>query len=222
MFCPNCGNDCADAMFCSECGSAVFLTEDTDKPAPPMGRYEGIDGYIELSFYTLTIHKEILGITVEHVMPYHDIADVVFRQASTSGNGYLVIREKEASYLPVENELDASCDERTIIFGKKKNSPFCKLNTYLHDLLEDGAVRECATKNAESTRTQDIADRGRILCPKCGSDRCYVRPYDTIRLNKYDSCLLIKLLAMGVALHYFFQGRKRVYVCKKCGYQWSK
>ena len=222
MFCPNCGNDCTDEEFCPACGQNLLSAEDIDILAPPIGKYDGIDGYIELSFYTLTIHKEILGTTVEHVMFYRDIADVTFHQASNTECGYLAIRETEDLQMPVKTELDAACDKKTVIFSWKMNTEFCRLNSYLQDLFDGEVVGECATKNAESMQSQNTSNQDGIFCPKCRSGRCYVRPYDMMRLNKYDSCLLIKMLAAWVALYYCSQRKKRVYVCKKCGYQWSK
>ena len=225
MFCPNCGNDCADAMFCSECEQTLPCTETPHAagiPDPPMGRYDGVDGFIELSYYTLTIHKEILEKTVEHVMSYRDIADVVFRQASTNENGYVLISESEDLRVPIENALDAMCDEKAIVFERGRNDGFCRLNVYLQKCLASNVERESTAENVGYKQMQNAANRGKMFCPKCKSDKYYVRPHSMFRLNKYNSNLPIKLFAACAALYYGLQRKKGEYVCRKCGYQWSK
>ena len=135
MFCPNCGNDCADAMFCSECGSAVFLTEDADKPVLSMGRYEGIDGYIELSYYTVKIHKSNGTTPTESILVYDDITDISYQEPSNVGIGYLAIRHVDQSGKPVRSEEDAACDEAALLFTEEQSSVFKDIYVCLRSFL---------------------------------------------------------------------------------------
>lgn len=222
MFCPNCGNDCVDEKFCPACGQALSPAEEIDTgdfPESLMGRYDGIDGYIELSFYTLTIHKEILGTTVEHVMFYRDITDVVFRQASTSENGYLVIREKEDTYWPVENELDASCDVKTLVFGGEMNSAFGRVYDYLILAID---LEQSSDKNAHPV----LSKRENIRCPGCQSEKYVVRGrlFDPERFYGprviYTKSSWVMLLGSVLEFCRVILARKKICECLACGRRW--
>ena len=230
MFCPNCGKASADEKFCSNCGQEISPVEEiaaVDFPEPPIGRYEGIDGYIDLSFFTLTIHKEILGNSVEHTVAYHDIADVVFHKASDEGKGFLAIRERKESYLPVENELDASCDEKTLVFSKKDNREFGEIFMYLQTARDNSADANLKREGAQSLQSRSNENNQGVVCPKCKSDMyrtCYIyphHPYQHCRVNNIDSCVLLKIVALVVEIYSFLQRRRVAYVCQKCGFKWT-
>ena len=160
MFCPNCGKDCGNGKFCAECGQRIDLSDNieaTGMMKPPIGRYEGVDGYIDLSFYTLTIHKKILSQTMESVLSLGDVKDVVFCQATDYESGYLAIRGK-TDFLPMpETEWDAVVDEAALTFDKETNNIFYTLYRFLNQ--QKNAVQEWDEKQKET----------KTYCPKCKS-----------------------------------------------------
>ena len=123
MFCPNCGNECMDENICPHCGQELHTFKDNitnDKLDALVGRYEGIDGYIDLSYFTITIHKVLLSKHFEHTIPFHDLADVAFQPASATVDGYLSFREHTDSTTRVETDWDAGLDEKSIMFNAEK------------------------------------------------------------------------------------------------------
>ena len=161
MFCPKCGRDCGDAKFCPDCGQE--LSAEQTAIEPPVGRYEAVDGYIDVSYYTMTIHKEIDSQEVDHVIDYRHIVEVGFSLAKGGVNGYLSIREETDQLLPVENEWDAVCDEKTLRFETYKNQGFCILYTFLN---------HCKTiAQAQIKEKREM----RFCCPKCKSRNISVR-----------------------------------------------
>lgn len=154
MFCPNCGKDCGEAKFCSVCGQELSVEQTISQP--PVGRYEAVDGYIDVSDYTMTIHKVIGTQSVESVIDYNDITDVIFREAHTS-NGFLAIREEKDRLPPIKDEWDAVCDEKTSLFGVGEDQEFHTLYTFLNHCK--------AITQARIRKRMEM----RRYCPKCKS-----------------------------------------------------
>ena len=223
MVCPNCGKASADEKFCSNCGQEISPVEEiaaVDFPEPPIGRYEGIDGYIDLSFCTLTIRKEILGKTVEHAISFDDVTDVIFHQASDKEMGYLAIREKKGSYLPIESELDASCDEKALVFGGEMNDAFSRV---YHYLVLNARLNRSADKSARPA----ISGQRKIRCPKCSSETCHycgllgdTPGFYGQRGVVYVRSSLIMFLRSILYLCRVILARKKVYECLDCGHSW--
>ena len=160
MFCPNCGRDCADANFCPNCGQKI-ISSNSDVPKniqePPIGLYKGNDGYVEVSFQTLTVYKELPFKTVEKLMSFRDIKDVRFQQANETENGFLAIREMN-DCLPVsETEWDAVVDEAALTFDVHKNEQFLNVYAFLSYCKEVVQTKTRLTREVRNT------------CPKCKS-----------------------------------------------------
>lgn len=141
MFCPNCGKDCGDAKFCSECGQALRSTNevaamDAKIPEPPVGRYEGTFGYVELGQKAVTIHKKILFKTVEREIPYQDLVNIAYQKATGLGTGFLAIREKKDRLLPIATSQNAASDETALCFGSTANDAFYGIYQYLMNFVE--------------------------------------------------------------------------------------
>ena len=88
LFCPNCGKDCGDAKFCSECGQALRSTNevaamDAKIPEPPVGIYENHDrDYVEMDATSITFCRNpFLGKTTKRTIRYDQIEAVSFAQA---------------------------------------------------------------------------------------------------------------------------------------------
>ncbi len=73
MFCPNCGTDCGEAKFCSECGTKLHRPNETNCTTRsdgadatesavnldiPVGKYDGTFGYVELRDADVFLHKK--------------------------------------------------------------------------------------------------------------------------------------------------------------------
>ena len=226
MFCPNCGKDCADSKFCSECGHALFPVDgiDATDTSLVMGKYDGVDGHIELSYYTVTICKKILSDTVEHVMFYHDLAYVEFHQATDTENGYLAIREKTEHLPSIETELDAECDEKTLVFGKVMNNEFQKIYACLKSVLNAAVEKVLDAENPNSVTTEVASNKTGAFCPKCNSKKVYVYPggpHRQITRPRGDT-LMLALTRCVVYLYYAWQKKQKRYICLNCKYQWTK
>lgn len=160
MLCPNCGNNCADANFCSNCGKKTTLTDwfvSVNINKPPIGRYEGLDGYIELSFCTVTFHKEMPTQTTERIMSFRDIQDVKYHQSTEQERGFFAVREIN-DRLPVsQTEWDALVDETALLLGENTHEKFLELFAFLSWCKEAVQAREKITRDARS------------ICPKCKS-----------------------------------------------------
>ena len=207
MFCPNCGKDCEDSKFCPECGQKLSVEQTIMEP--PVGRYEAVDGYMDVSYHTMTIHKETDSQTAEYIIDYTDIMDVTFCCASNAANGYLAIREITDQLPPVEDEWDAVCDEKTLCFGTDRNQAFSRLHAFLN---------HCKTASQARLEEERAA---RICCPKCKSNRYYVceRSYHRPFVRGKSIVLAIMMCIMYLC-HRF--GAKRVeYVCLECGHRWN-
>ena len=160
MFCVNCGNDCADVNFCPNCGQKI-IAKDRIAPIsiskPPIGRYKGNDGYVELSFHTLTIHKELPSQTTEKLISFKDVKDVRYQRAKAERSGFLAIREMTDSLPVSETEWDAVVDETALTFNEHKNEQFLKLFIFLY---------QCKEIVQEKIR---IVREVKSVCPKCKS-----------------------------------------------------
>lgn len=211
MFCPICGTDCKDAPICPNCEWVLSEeTADIDVLEPPIGRYEGIDGYLDVGYFDMVIHKRIHERTVEREIAYRDIVDVVFQHASSTESGYLGIRDKDALLPAVETELDAVCDDTSLIFDEKMDDAFYCAYTYLiqitHGFMPKGKKRPVL---------------GKICCPRCKASRYTVYRRSLHRPYGRSKSLLLALLYGGLYLYALFSRKMTEYLCLECGYRWT-
>ena len=179
MFCPNCGNNCGTDRFCSACGQELF-----DKQVafePPVGTYEAKDGYLDVSYYTMTICKELPDQTLEKLMSFADVKDVRFRRATQSERGYLAIREKN-DYLPMpETQWDAVVDGTALTFEEDKNEMFSMVFAFLDRCK---VVVQAKIKMARDVKS---------VCPRCKSrnirNRCVTVPVAHCIMDEYICCV---------------------------------
>lgn len=133
MVCPICGADCKDAKICPNCEwNLAEKAVDTNIAEPPIGRYEGIDGYMDVGYHTITIHKQMHEHIVEREIAHGDIVDVVFQNATDMESGFLGVRDKNDPLPSVESELDAVSDETALIFDEKNGQEFHDVYVYLN------------------------------------------------------------------------------------------
>ena len=220
MFCPNCGKDCGNGKFCTECGQRIDLSDDIEATGimeTPIGRYEGTDGYIELSFYTMTIHKEIFSQVVERTISYDNLLDVAFQQAIGDGFGYLAVREITDKLPLVKTEMDAAVCETALIFDSKMNRGFCKAYSYLKQCVGDGATKSC---EAQAVRS-DTKTSTEIYCAKCNSNRVVAHVKSYYRPYVRGKSVVLALVMCFLYLYYRFFVKKVEYVCLDCGNRWT-
>ena len=183
MFCPNCGKDCKNDSYCSVCEmelEVLALSMNQAISYPPVGQYKASDGYLDISFYTLTINKQIFSQTIEHVIAYRDIEDIALKLASNVENGYLAILER-GDVIPLATmELDAICNETALVFDVSQNSIFYEIYMFLDQYI--------TLNQKQSSKYKDK----KKYCPQCGSRHIRFRrmhvPVTVCMMNKYD-CL---------------------------------
>lgn len=149
MFCPNCGNNCGDANFCPECGrklrtNAEVPTTEVKKVEPPIGKYEGTFGYVEMGVEYLTVHKMILFRTVERKIAYQDIVNVAYKKAVGLGSGYLAIRERKDRLRPIATSQNAASDETALCFGANTSDVFYSIYRHLETFVDPNSVESLA------------------------------------------------------------------------------
>ena len=183
MFCPNCGNDCGSDSYCSVCEKELEIL------ALPMnhaishslfGQYKTSDGYLDISYYTLTINKQFFSQTTEHVIAYGDIEDIAFKLASDVEDGYLALHERDNVIPLATTALDAMCNETALVFDVSQNSVFYELYMVLDQYIMLRQKQRAKCKNEKK------------YCPQCGSRNIRFRlmhvPVTVCMTNKYD-CL---------------------------------
>lgn len=175
MFCPNCGNNCGDANFCSECGqdlrevklgeiqnfavteSMRAKTSEVEKadapgfamPNPPIGRYENLDReYIELDESSVTFYKKpILMKATKRTIPYGSVKAVAYMEGvKFRTGGFLSIQEQGNSENLKTTVQDAVTDERSISFSWKENADFLKVYEFLKNYADKAIKNHQAEK----------------------------------------------------------------------------
>lgn len=219
MFCPNCGNNCDDANFCPNCGQKM-ISSDSDVPVnvqePPIGRYEGVDGYMDISYYTLTIHKDIEHKTIETVIDYRNISKIIFSPAEGYSNGYLAVREKAETSPLVHDEWDAVCNEKALVFNKEMNGNIQRAWEYLQQFsLKIGTTDE-EEKGCGHNRSAEL-----ICCPHCQSSKYFVHEKQRRRvfMSGKSPVLALWMIVLYICEKCF--AKRTEYVCLDCGYTWE-
>ncbi len=138
MFCPNCGNDCGDAKFCSECGTKldvqVSAPIDSPKKTVPQSIYQPaiING------------QEV------------DLFKVVCK--------YGVSKERAYSYL--KRKFGVSKEQAKELLAPYY-TPMDANKTTTKKLFAE-ATEEFAGKNADGMkRKSELEASGQVYCPKC-------------------------------------------------------
>jgi len=216
MFCPNCGKDCGEANFCSVCGQELSVEQTISEP--PVGRYEAVDGYIDVSYYTMTIHKVVGTQSVETVIDYNDITDVIFREAHTS-NGFLAIREEKDKLPPIKDEWDAACDEKTLVIEEGMNSAFHDVYMYLRQCSHVSAKK---ADQAQISAPNNSGFEKELCCPQCGSRKYFVHEHPYRHRFMHGKSLALAIMMCVLYFCYQFSSRRFEFVCLDCGHKWKK
>ena len=116
MFCPNCGKDCKDAKFCSECGTRLIVGVPIEFAEPetyeiPMGVYLGFESHIELCKESLIIHNERHTTEIR----YTELTAVRFIPKTKIGTGFFAVRYEGNKHLPLPETLTEALSDETSI-----------------------------------------------------------------------------------------------------------
>lgn len=122
MFCPNCGNNCGDAKFCSNCGTALkagpvhSVKMEEGNFDFPYGSYRGFVSSLTLYDTYLEITRRPMLKKFTTKIPYSQLVAVQFhRQVDIKNNSaYLIVRGEENKHIPIPNEAEL-WNEKTMI-----------------------------------------------------------------------------------------------------------
>ena len=175
---------------------------------PPVGRYQGADGFLELSYETVTVCKENLPQPVESVLAYGEIDSMVFREATEECLGYLAVRDVSSDSPPVKTESDAAACETAILFDIAMNGPFREAYAYL-----EKNIPPAGKKAPRRPKPREIC------CPRCGSKRYQIHRFSRF-ISPYNKHSLTRLICRILILYsiIFLEGKKLE--CQNCGYCW--
>lgn len=166
MFCPDCGNDCGTARFCSACGREMLPENSSLTPEKLLGTYQGLDGYIVLDSCSVTVYKESPSGIKETTLVHGDIVDVIFSKADGLQLGYLAIQDRSHDS-SIESESDAAGDDLAILFAEDANGVFTEIFRNLNQIS-----RKYARENRGANKWKPLVIRNHSACPRCGSTRC--------------------------------------------------
>lgn len=116
MFCPNCGNNCRDSKFCSNCGAALnCVVVQPAKPVElnnfpcdiPYGKYVACKSSLTLNKSSLVIERRPLFKKHTTTIPYSEITAVQFHRQEKIGGliEFLTIRSEGTTELPLGDDL---------------------------------------------------------------------------------------------------------------------
>ena len=126
MFCPNCGRDCGEAKFCSECGQNIY-------PKPPFAEKSVLRGDLVFG------EQEVILITrlprvqeATYVFPYDQIFDTTFVPATRWFTGFLCIRDWKNRFIALpERQGQKNCMDSMIWFEERDNVTFYRAYEFL-------------------------------------------------------------------------------------------
>lgn len=148
MFCPNCGNNCGDARFCTACGTQLrdikVQEQQADKSAtnaacdhatvnqkkregstqiPTSGGYLGVSGSLVLFDSSLSVCVNSLFKKTRTQIPYNQLTTVIYaRPQKQHANGVLLLRGESNKNIPIPKNLIG--DKSAISFSQEQDTLF--------------------------------------------------------------------------------------------------
>lgn len=179
MECPICGTDCKDAVICPNCEWELSAkTANVIIPEPPIGRYEGINGNIEIWSHTLIIRRTSDGNAMERQIAYSDIVEINCIPVSGDEYGYFEIGVEGDEVDFSSKQTGTMRDVVVLRFNAQSESRFIKLYEFLEYISEANTIRI----------SKELSEGKR--CPRCSSKNVqhrymYVPIYVSIK-NAYE------------------------------------
>lgn len=182
MFCPNCGNDCADANFCSNCGvqlkqnrphlsieakpaCALPTRTNTQKGStdiPTDQGYLGSSGCVLLNDSSVTV---VGSLNKRTVIPYGQLSAVIYlRPASIWRGGVLLFRGGENKEAPIPATKDLAIDNASVRFAQDQDTIFYHIFQLLKAVAPSSARFEMILPEVKIKKLDEIA---------CGIDTEY-------------------------------------------------
>lgn len=139
MFCPNCGNDCADAKFCASCGTKLDFDgtgrpfADCDCFTLPEGIFKGFGSYIKLEKAALEVHNQWAFFKRKVRIPYDQITEILYVRPPRGllTNGYLILRSESTSTKAIPTGKSRRDDGMAVAFGYMQDPVFYHVFCFL-------------------------------------------------------------------------------------------
>lgn len=192
MFCPNCGNDCGEAKFCSECGCKIAL-----------------DSHNKFEQYPSLKEPFVRNINGKEV----DLNKIVV----IYGNG---IRKSGAYYFLAQECSITSAEAKAIldpIYSAHAGEKVSFAHSFAAETNMKGA-REAQSRKERQTRKAEMESAGQVYCPKCLSTSISAnqKGFGFVRGAIGASIGLdVGLIAGSIG------SKKVICTCLKCGHQWT-
>ena len=158
MFCPNCGNNCADANFCPKCGTKLQEKGEERQVLEqrvweiPVGVYKVFGGHIALGPTWMEIHKKKNLKAKNHTVrfPYTQLTVISYGRNHGLEGGFVAVRWEGNRDLPIpKNFGEALWDATSIQTDSPSDLLFyhicCFLYTFVNPSSGNAPVyaREC-------------------------------------------------------------------------------
>lgn len=170
MFCPNCGNNCADANFCSNCGTKLQKKDEEGQGVEqrvweiPVGVYKVYGGHIALGPTWIEIYKKKNLQAKNHIVrfPYTQLTGVSYGRNHGLEGGFAAVRWEGNQDLPIPRNFGEALRDATSI---QTDSPSdllfyhicCFLYTFVDPLSGDAPVYAREGYDDVSLPEQDLS-----------------------------------------------------------------
>lgn len=194
MFCPNCGNNCGDANFCSKCGAKlndnISVASNHSVNDPPK------------SIYRATVNGQEV-----------DLLTIVGKYGCDSPGVYKHLKQKYGISREQAEELLAP-----YVLMKATNSPRKSIFSELVKSSYEQAQIDASKKSAEKEHRKELDDSGQVYCPKCLSTSISADK----KGFGIGKAVIGAAAFGGIGLAAGNIGSKKVIcTCLKCGYKWK-
>ncbi len=176
MFCPNCGNNCVDANFCSNCG--MQLRQKTSQPtvgAKPMYNlptrinthkgstdiptsqgYLGRRGCVVLNDSSVTV---VGFLDKRTIIPYAQLSTVIYLRPALNGwrEGVLLFRGDENKDVPIPATKDFAVDIASVPFSLDQDTLFYHIFQLLKAVAPATARFEMILPEVKIKKLDEIA-----------------------------------------------------------------
>jgi hypothetical protein len=175
MFCPNCGKDCGDANFCSDCGTRLHQKQENENlpkrtntkngsaNIPTNSCYIGIRStYLDLSDHSVIV-SPLQGYRSRIEIPYDQLCTVIYLRPDSSGwikrDGALLFRGENNKYVPVPDFRQIPTDNSSVFFSADKDTLFYHVFQMLKSVAPSNADFKMIIPETKIKNLDDIAQR---------------------------------------------------------------
>ena len=134
-----------DNGVCPHCGGMLPIKRSLREfPNPPIGKYVDQSDFIEICDTYVRIYIKYWGEDLDSIIFYKDICDVAFKESGSIRGGFISIRERCNSSIPMpKTTLQAYSDRSSFCFyDEEKNAVFYSVYTFLKKCAEVAQASE--------------------------------------------------------------------------------